>query len=191
MKKVYTFIFACLLSLTAFSQYEYLIHNELNVKDTSAIQKPTDKFFDYNKNAYRSIALGFGQSYGGVGARFQGRLGKILGFGYHLGLGYSVNDMTGLPDGVLFAAGLKFFWHKAWYADFQFGPVQDYIVLDDNRMVIETGTAWGPAILVGGDWFFDKSFGMNGAIGRAWNITEPKAEKDELPRIELGLIFKF
>lgn len=191
MKKVYTALFACLLSLAAFSQSEYLNESGFKVQDTSADEKPSDKFYTYKKNAYKSIAFGFGQSYGGVGARFQGRIGKILGFGYHLGLGYSVNDMTGLPDGVLFAAGLKFFWHKAWYADFQFGPVQDYIVLDDNRMVIETGTAWGPTILVGGDWFFNKSFGMNGAIGRAWNITEPNAEKDELPRIELGFIYKF
>ena len=191
MKFFYTAIFASLFSLAAFSQYEYQNDNGFNAQDTSAHEKTLDKFYAYKKNAYKSIAFGFGQSYGGIGARFQQRIGKLLGFGYHLGLGYSVNDMTGLPDGLLFAAGLKFFWHKAWYADFQYGPVQDYIVLDDNRMVVETGTAWGPTVMVGGDWFFNKKFGMNGAIGRAWNITEPDAEKDELPRIEMGFIFKF
>jgi hypothetical protein len=191
MKKTCTAIFVCLLSLTLFSQNGHLNDNVVSLQDTTIVDKLSDKYYAYGKNAYKSIAFGFGQSYGGVGARFQQRFGKRLGFGYHLGLGYSVNDMTGLPDGVLFAAGLKFFWHKAWYADFQFGPVQDYVVLDGNRMVVETGTAWGPTVMVGGDWFFNKSFGMNGAIGRAWNITEPNAEKDELPRIELGFIIKF
>ena len=128
--------------------------------------------------------------YGGLGARFQICPGKIKRLGYHAGIGYSIGEWLNY-GGVGVSAGVKFFWHKGWYVNCQYGPVLDYIVLDENRMVIESGDAWGPSIMVGGDWFISKTFGINAALGQSFNITAPDAEEQKLPRIDLGFILKF
>jgi len=49
---------------------------------------------------------------------------------------------------------------------------------------------FGPSMLIGGDWFFNKRFGLNGALGLATNLTN-----DSYPyifaTIDLGFIVKF
>jgi len=178
MKRISIVAILCFLCITGFSQAE------------GPSDQKNKMFFSDCRNAYNSIALGTGPSYGGMGVRFQGRTGKILGFGYHAGIGYSIGEWLAY-GGVGISAGVKLFWHKSWYLNCQFGPVMDYIILDENRMVIESGNAWGPSILVGGDWFINQTFGINAAIGQSFNITEPDAEEQELPRIEFGFIIKF
>jgi len=146
-----------------------------------------ERFFSNKKNLYYiSIATGFGQSYGGIGLRLQGRIGKILGFGYHAGVGY-FPSINGLDPAIWGSIGCKFFWYKAWYLNAQFGSVAQYEVYDHGY---KKGTAYGPSILIGGDWFFNKYVGMNGALGGAFNVTQPKVETAFIT-LDFGFIVKF
>jgi len=156
-------------------------------------EKPTrdyrERFFSNIKNLYYiSTALGVGQSYGGIGLRLQGRIGKILGFGYHAGVGY-IPSINGLRSYIAYSVGLKFFWYKGWYLDFQYCVVGPYSYHEYPNETVY-GLAYGPSILVGGDWFFNKFFGINGAVGFCFNVTEPKIET-VVPALDLGFVVKF
>ena len=143
-----------------------------------------ERFYSNKKNLYYiSIATGIGQSYGGIGLRFQGRTGNIVGFGYHAGVGY-FPELNNLKQAIWWSIGCKFFWYKAWYLDFQFGSVAQY------RVSGKYGTAYGPSILIGGDWFFNKYVGLNGAIGGAFNLTEPGIKIPFLT-FDFGFVVKF
>jgi hypothetical protein len=141
-----------------------------------------EKFFSNNKNNYFSIATGFGQSYGGLGIRLQGRHGRKLGFGYHGGVGY-------MPSGpaVFYSFGLKFFLYKAWYLNIQYGTtaIATYSSYFDYKEIL-----YGPSFLIGGDWFFNKHIGLNGAFGIAKNITN-KFFDTTFPTLDLGFVVKF
>jgi len=148
-----------------------------------------DRFFFQHKDTYYySLSLGFGQSYGGFGLRFQGRIGRTIGFGYHAGLGV-VPPLTikgsNYKGGVWFSLGAKFFWYRGWYLDVQFGSVGQY---PDNTR--GGNTAYGPSFLIGGDWFFSEKYGMNGALGLS--VSTP-TEKETLasPTFDIGFVFKF
>ena len=146
--------------------------------------KRKERFFSNKKNRYfLSVATGFGQSYGGIGIRLQGRIGRILGFGYHAGVGYfpAINN---LKPAVWGSIGCKFFWYKAWYLNVQFGSTAQY------KYRNKYGTAYGPSVLIGGDWFFNKWIGMNGAIGGAFNVTQPHVET-AFVTVDIGFIVKF
>jgi hypothetical protein len=144
-------------------------------------------FFDHRDTYYYSVALGFGQSYGGLGLRFQGRIGRTLGVGYHGGLGmflplrgYGVSTL----GVVFFSVGAKFFWYRAWYLDVQYGSVGRY------QTGSGSATVYGPSFLIGGDWFFNDRVGLNVAAGVAINATV-KYEQLAAPTFDLGFLFKF
>ncbi len=169
----------------------YMVKYENGKEEFFKIENPTNKskerFFSNKKNIYYiSIAPGFGQSYGGIGIRLQGRIGKIIGFGYHAGVGY-FPEINGLKPAIWYSGGCKFFWYKAWYLDFQFGSVAQYKVYDHGY---KYGTAYGPSVLIGGDWFFNKYVGMNGAIGGAFNVTQKKVET-AFVTLDIGFVVKF
>lgn len=174
-------------SISTFDVYsiKYKDGKEINFKSKRANK---DRFFfDHNDTYYYSGALGFGQSYGGLGLRFQGRVGRTLGFGYHCGIGilppvggYSVS----LSNLVFFSVGAKFFYYRAWYLDVQYGSV------GRHQEGSGSATVYGPSVLIGCDLFFGKGLGVNIAAGVAMNATV-KHEQLATPTFDIGFLFKF
>jgi hypothetical protein len=181
------------------------IKNIQSVENTKSVSgnevKKDDKYFIDNKNKYFTcFAFGYGQTYGGLGLKYQGRIGNIMGFGYHAGVGRVLDFSGNYKSSDLFwvNAGVKFFWFKGCYLDLSFGNVLNYAITmyfyDDfiHRTSSWTryGTAYGTSLLVGIDLFFGKHFGLNVAAGGAFNLTESSAPRI-FPTFDLGFIAKF
>lgn len=155
-------------------------------------QQPTKNQPTEYKGKYFLIGAGFGNSYGGIGAKFAGRFGGQLGFGFHGGLGYlpfiiedNSGDFESSGEGaILFSAGFQFFFYKWIYVDLQFGSFgieQSYSYSyyydpysGNSSFTSEYGKEilYGPSILVGGDFIFGKHFGFNAASGFSYNIND-------------------
>jgi hypothetical protein len=155
-----------------------------------------EKFFSRKKNKYFSLALGYGNSYGALGIRLQQRFGNKLGFGWHAGVGYFPGQVLDMEPSVWFCGGAKFFWYKAWYIDITYGTVARY--KQENYYwgyyydyQSEEGNLYGPSFLLGGDWFFNKVFGMNGALGVSLIPDNLYYEQNAVATIDFGFVFKF
>jgi hypothetical protein len=140
-----------------------------NPKPVTKTEVPVIKEVPRNtyKGNYFMIGTGFGNSYGNIGLRIQGRFGGKVGFGIHAGAGY-----LPVADEILFAAGLKFFPYKSLYINTQFGftgweedPFDSYFT--------ESHLLLGPSFLVGVDQVWGKrvGFGFNAALGVSYNIN--------------------
>ena len=150
----------------------------------------TDSYFANNKNEYWSLATGIGQSYGGlIGLRFQQRFGEKMGIGYHGGLGYTPGGDT-LRGFMGFALGVKFFFYKSYYINLQYGTAGLIYYKDVYGNILNQEIMYGPAVMAGGDWFFSRFFGMNAALGVAFNVTHPDVQSAIL-KIDFGLVVKF
>ncbi len=174
-------------SISTYDVYsiKYKDGKEINFKS----KRPNrDRFFlDHKDTYYYSGAVGFGQSYGGIGLRFQGRIGRTLGFGYHCGLGMlppSGGHSASLSSIIFFSVGAKFFYYRALYLDVQYGSVGRYQTGSESKVF------FGPSFLIGGDWFFGDKFGLNVAAGVAMNATL-KHEQLAAPTFDIGFLFKF
>lgn len=160
----------------------------------------------YQHANYIMVGIGYGNSYGGLGAKFQMRFGGTLGIGFHVGAGYLPAGLAtdGKMDGAfLYSAGFKFFFYKPLYIDFQFGVFgvekyeistyyngyySDYSYFHYDR----TEPLFGPSALVGGDFLFGKHFGFNGAVGASYNINDKKLFKTDFYfALDLGFVFRF
>ncbi len=149
-----------------------------------------DDYFTKNKNEYWSLATGLGQSYGGlIGVRFQQRFGEKMGLGYHGGIGYTPGGDT-LRGFVGFAVGVKFFIYKSYYINLQYGTAGLIYYEDVYGNILNQEIMYGPAVMAGGDWFFSKYFGMNGALGVAFNVTHPDVQS-VIFKVDFGLVVKF
>ena len=140
------------------------------------------------KGNYFSIGTGYGNSYGGIGVRVQGRFGGNQGFGVHGGVGY----FPGAP--VLGAAGLKFFPYKDIYINAQFGfsgVESGYYYWDDYYNDYYSRVLFGPALMTGVDmtWGRKVGFGFNAGIGASYFIN---ARYQEIwLATDLGFIIRF
>lgn len=152
--------------------------------------KPKEKYFSNNKNKYYSFSVGYGQSYGGFGVRFQRRWGGKIGCGFHAGGGYFPSSEESGGPAFFYSTGMKFFWYKAWYLNLQYGPTATYRKYNFNTYTYEKGKLYGPSILIGGDWFFNKYIGLNGALGYATNLTDSDFEASFIT-LDFGFIVKF
>ena len=149
-----------------------------------------DAYFVKNKNEYWSLATGLGQSYGGmIGLRFQQRFGEKMGLGYHGGIGYTPGGDT-LRGFVGFAVGVKFFFYKSYYINLQYGTAGLIYYEDVYGNILNQEIMYGPAVMAGGDWFFTKYFGMNGALGVAFNVSHPDVQS-AIFKLDIGLMVKF
>ena len=184
---------------------------EINNSGTENIEKITpavsleagekpDKFFLNKKNKYfAGFGVGYGQTYGGLGFKYQGRIGNIVGFGYHIGTGHVLDFSGNIPAENLIWVniGAKLFWYKGWYVDFSYGSVANYTLTELTEgyfgIPISTTryeTAYGPSILIGIDLFFNKHYGLNVAAGTAINITESRINR-YFATFDIGFIAKF
>lgn len=120
--------------------------------------KSNSSFFKNRNKNYFAVSIGNGVSYGGYGIRLQGRIGKTLGAGIHIGAGY-------FPDNggnALASVGLKFFYYKYLYINLQYGTFGIRNYYDDKNLV--KANIWGPSFLAGVDWIGER-FGANAAVG--------------------------
>lgn len=187
---------------------QYVYSFEGDKKEEEQPEKPKSKFQLNGHDKYVSLGAGFGNSYGGAGTRFQFRVGGIVGFGLHTGLGVYprpfLNPGTGsFQRRIQFDFGVKLFVYKWIYVDFQLGMVGR----DDDYYLYETGDRWefsdvlfGPALLGGADYIIGKHLGINLGAGVSFPITDvsgggggpiPQTETNVYPAIDAGVFYKF
>jgi len=148
---------------------------------------------------FASFGLGHGPSYGWMGLRYQGRIGKEQGFGWHLGGGIFPNLGMFSIDHTYFLAsgGLKFFFFRGMYIDLQYGS---FLVIEDNRYYEYSNYHYyepkdvilhGPSLTFGGDWFFNKYIGINAGVGFSYDVQQVRSGPHIFPALEWGVICKW
>jgi len=164
------------------------------------------KMFQGKNNFYKnggdkyfaSFAIGHGPSYGWMGLRYQGRIGKDLGFGWHAGIGIfpEMDFIVSIKNTyLLYSGGVKFFWHQGWYTGIQYGTF--IVVVDDywDYHYIYSGPRerilHGPTLTTGIDHFFNKFIGINGAFGISYDVENLGLGPRVMPAIDVGVIVKW
>lgn len=142
---------------------------------------------------YTSISLGYGNSYGGLGARLQHKFNKLA---IHAGCGYFPAPIEFADPAILFSGGLKLYLpNNQLYFDVQFGSFGIYAEEQyDYYGGYETRqeTLYGPSLLFGGDWMIGDNIGLNGALGASYNSVEMEwIDITILLAIDLGFYIKF
>jgi len=96
------------------SREVYMITYRNGKEEIFGIQIPrrSEKYFSNGKNEYNSLSLGFGESHGYFGLRFQHRWGGIQGWGYHAGIGISPFGTAEHLATLNFSAGVKISFTK-------------------------------------------------------------------------------
>jgi hypothetical protein len=180
------------------SREVYMITYRNGKEEIFGIQIPrrSEKYFSNGKNEYNSLSLGFGESHGYFGLRFQHRWGGIQGWGYHAGIGISPFGTSEHPATINFSAGVKYFFYKGWFIDLQFGtfPADKMITTktDTNKYYNyhdSVRTAYGPSLMIGGDWFFNRYFGLTADMGFSVNVTRPDFNPVQFA-LDFGFIFR-
>ncbi len=193
---------------TTEDQYVYSFDEQKKEEDKE-VEKPKSKFQLNGHDKYVSLGAGFGNSYGGAGTRFQFRVGGIVGFGLHTGLGVYprpfLNPGTGsFQRRIQFDFGVKLFVYKWIYVDFQMGMVgrdNDYYLYETGDRGQFSDVLFGPALLGGVDYIFGKHLGVNLGAGVSFPITDvnggggggplPETKTNVYPAIDAGVFYKF
>jgi hypothetical protein len=146
-----------------------------------------------NNQYFASFAVGHGPSYGWIGLRYQGRVGKELGFGWHAGGGFFPKLFDIDNTYLMYSGGLKFFFYRGMYVDVQYGTflvVNDYQYVEyysyEKEVVLH-----GPTFTVGGDWFFNRYIGLNGGFGFSYDVNTVLNGPNVFPAVEVGVICKW
>jgi hypothetical protein len=139
-----------------------------------------EPYFSRGKNDFYVLSAGIGQSHGFGGIMFEHRWGQTQGWGYHAGIGVAPFGTTEHKATVNFSAGVKFYFYRGFNIDLQFGTVpatKQITAWDDSLKRFNTHDtvriAYGPSLLVGWDWFFNRYFGLTFSIGCSVNTTRP------------------
>jgi hypothetical protein len=187
---------------------QYVYSFEDVKKEEQQPEKPKSKFELNGHHRYVSLGAGFGNSYGGAGTRFQFRVGGIVGFGLHTGLGVYprpfLNPGTGsFQRRIQFDFGVKLFVYKWIYVDFQLGMVgrdDDYYLYETEDRSDFSDVLFGPALLCGADYIIGKHIGINLGAGVSFPITDisgnggngpPSPKTNKYPAIDAGVFYKF
>lgn len=142
---------------------------------------------------YTSIALGYGNSYGGLGARLQHKFGNVA---IHAGCGYFPAPAEFADPAILFSGGCKFYLpNNKLYFDAQFGSFgiyaeeqYDWYEGYESRQEV----LYGPSLLFGGDWMIGDNIGLNGALGASYNLVDMEwIDWTILLALDLGFYIKF
>ncbi|MBI9064635.1 MAG: hypothetical protein JEZ14_21800 [Marinilabiliaceae bacterium] len=149
--------------------------------------KYESSFFKHKNDHNITLATGYGNSYGGIGLRFQYRTGDIMGVGFHGGLGLfpALGDVHIFPS-----AGVKWFFYKGIYLNGQFGAFgveedySGYYAYDESEEIL-----WGPSFMTGVDWVWGSKIGIgfNAGVGASLDIEN----SDLWPAIDLGFLLRF
>ncbi len=144
------------------------------------------------KPNYFMIGVGAGNGYGGFGLRLQFRLGGLVGFGLHGGIGYTpgifrrydawetdIYNNTITPENYIRpTAGVKFYPFKNLYLNYQMG------FHGDGRI---TGSA---LIGVDANWGVKIGSGFNIALGITF-LDTAFGDKGIWPAGDMGFIIRF
>ena len=140
------------------------------------------------KGNYFSIAPGYGNSYGGLGLRFQYVTPGNVRVGFHGGAGY----FPSMGGWFLYSGGVQIYFWDYMYVDAQFGAFGAY---EDSYYGsyytyhdYDSGRLWGPSLLIGYDWFVTDHFGFNFASGVSLELGR---YEDFFWAIDGGLVFRF
>lgn len=153
-----------------------------DVEDVEEVRTPSTP--GGYKGNFVAIGVGYGVSYGGLGTRFQWRVGGNVGFGLNAGLGLNVVDAVGLQ----LSGGVKFYVFQGIYINTQFGIFQrsyyDYYYGYDEYYIDV-----GPSVLVGVDWTWGRKvgFGFNAALG----FTRLIDDEEMLLASDVGFVIRF
>ncbi len=159
---------------------------------------------------YFQVALGYGVSYGGLGANLMYRSGYVvihggIGFGlYPLALIYDV-DYNGEVT-MLYGGGLKFYLNQgkgknftSIYIDTQFGlnGAQIYYTVDPNSnyedYIVHLKKLYGPSMLLGYDFIFggkQGKVGGNVGVGASYTLNGLEDKSKFFLALDWGVIFK-
>jgi len=148
---------------------------------------------------YASFALGHGPSYGWIGIRYQGRIGKEQGFGWHAGGGVFPAILDIDHTYFLYGGGFKFYYFRGLYIDLQYGRFMvarddiyyEYLYPYTNYYEPREVVLHGPSFTAGGDWFFNKYIGINAAFGISYDVQQVRSGPPVYPALEWGVICKW
>ncbi|GHT33280.1 hypothetical protein FACS189434_07010 [Bacteroidia bacterium] len=170
MKKIITtLLLLTTITLSCYSQsrsYNQELYETFTptIKETgeTAAKALVDGMFesDYLSEEYKymGFGLGYGQSYGGMGAKMFWRFSRrIIAFGLGVGYGYNPagrNSAQNMSDAWFMSFGMQCYIYN-FYLDFQIGQI--WKVNNINE--------WGCAFLLGYNWYFSKHWGINLALG--------------------------
>ncbi len=166
-------------------EIEEIEEKSLKVRDIEPVREAKIEDSDY-KGKYVMLALGLGNSYGGMGFRFQFRTGANFGFGLHAGVGYDPGS-----ESVRASGGLKIFPYRGFYLNGQFGLLGRESYYDNWWGGNIDRNLYGPSFLVGGDWNWGRrvGFGFNAALGLSMALNA--RYDDILPAFDLGFVIRF
>lgn len=122
------------------------------------------------KGNYFSIAPGYGNSYGGLGLRFQYVTPGNVRVGIHGGAGY----FPSMGGWLLYSGGVQIYFWDYMYVDAQFGAfgAYEYDYWGYYYSDYGSGRLWGPSLLIGYDWFVTDHFGFNFATGASLDVGD-------------------
>jgi len=151
-------------------------------------EKPVVNENSYN-GKYSFLSLGYGTSYGGLGAIGQFRTGSEFGFGVHAGIGY-------FPKAKYLASvGAKLYLYKGFYFGVQYGRTgwEELTVYNNTESNTSSHVLNGYSYMTGIDWVWGKKkkVGMNVAIGitKNNNVKYIKSMEQTLA-IDVGFVFR-
>lgn len=135
------------------------------------------------KGNYFSIAPGYGNSYGGLGLRFQYVTPGNVRVGIHGGAGY----FPSMYGWLLYSGGVQIYFWDYMYVDAQFGAFGVRSSYDGYHDYYKETELYGPSLLIGYDWFVTKHFGFNAASGISVDVRYGGI----FWAIDSGLVFRF
>ncbi|NPD44588.1 hypothetical protein [Lentimicrobium sp. S6] len=139
---------------------------------------------------YFSISPGIEFAHGRIGLSFQYRVGGDFGVGMYVRGGFNLAFLFG-PE-PYYNVGLKLYFLNSFYINGGYGiighyeeRIPPYTSIEDRR----TASVEGFTARIGADHFFNKSFGLNIAMGREIPIEKETIDPKFL--FDMGVIFKF
>lgn len=121
------------------------------------IHKPNleEPFYQKRGHQYLSISIGAGQSYGGLGVRFQHRVGRKFGFAYSVGFGYNeISEYGNNMETTGISIGARGYYK---WVHFGMGLLIDFQELMDYQQNLY--------LMTGYDFAINNKFSINTGIG--------------------------
>ena len=142
--------------------------------------KYRQSYLSRGKNDFYAMSTGIGLSHGFGGAMFERRWGDIQGWGYNAGMGVAPFGTAEHRATINFSIGGKFYLYKGFNIGLQFGTIPSRKIImgfdAHTKLYYSYDTiriAYGPSLLLGWDWLFNRYVGMTTGIGFSINTTRP------------------
>ena len=165
-------------------------NNNTNTSTTTNTIEPRQNVYN---GKYTLTCIGYGNSYGGLGVKFQGRRGQKQGVGMHIGIGY-------FPYAKYLASiGVNLYLYKNLYLNAQWGrtgweELSTYTTnFTTSNSTYESHVLKGYSFMLGSNWFWGKKqkVGLNWGIGITHNVNvEYFPELINTLAIDIGLFIK-